>query len=307
MSNLLVSPDELLEFASGVDWATVADNASFSDPRQAIEQSRMIARASAWAANFCEQPQRGQQVGGLHASTQTETARTLRSAYPGCKTWISRDGWLHWRADTLPLLGAHLQPCPGILSSQWGYLAVPVSWVPIPPGNWYVDGQYPQVRHLIEASHDWTWLRQVPALVQVTYTSGWLNAVLTGSTGITAGTGVSALVDSSLGALAGDVVHIVDGSASEDVVVTSAPDATHLVLARVANAHLPGTMLTAVPDDIRHAVLLACTWAAKHPRGSAVLEMAGVSEHNAPLSGGLRSDDEMASAENLLEPYVRRT
>ena len=297
MTASLVGVDELLQFASGVDWDTVAEDAGVADPQQAIEQSNMIARASAWAANFCEQPQNGQASAGLHATQQTEVARTSRSAQLGSKAWVDRDAFLNFRCDTLPVRT--------IVASAWSYLQVPLTYTPIPAGNWVILGTYPQQLRIVESSQDWTVVRQNPCLIQVTYVSGWMNAVLTGP--VAAGANVIAPVDTSLGAQVGDTVTIYDGANTEAPTVTAVPDATHVTFASLAKGHGSGIAVTEVPFDIRHAVLLACTWAAKHPRGVEVLSMRssgveGGGGGGAKGAGG----DELAEAEVLLEPFVRR-
>jgi hypothetical protein len=294
MSSRLISVDELLEYSSGVDWATVAEDAGANDPRQWIESSNMIDRACAWAAAFCGQPQQGSAAGGLHATSQTEIGRSTRSPHPGCKVWTDRDGWLNFRTDTLPVLS--------VTASAWSYLNVPLAWSPIPAGNWWIEGTYPQRYHLIEASQDWTSVRQNPTLVSVSYVSGWFNAVLTVQ--VSAGAGVSLPVDSSLGAAVGDTVTIFDGAAYEQCTVSAVPDPTHVVVSSLAHAHEPGVPVSEVPYDVRHAVLLACTWAAKHPRGSEALEMRGAG--GSVSSSGKAPDEEMAMAELLLEPFIRR-
>lgn len=291
MSNRLISVDELLQFSSGVDWATVAEDAGASDPRQFIEQSNMIDRASAWAANFCEQPQQGTAAGGLHATTQTEIARVNRSPHLGCKVWVDRDGFLNFKTDSLPVLS--------VTASSWSYLTVPQAFNSIPAANWWIEGQYPQRYHLVESSQDWTFVQQSPCLVSVTYISGWCNAVLTAAA-VAGATSLS--VDSSLGAAVGDQLVVFDGAGFEQLTVTAVPDATHLTVSALAHAHQVGVPVTEVPYDIRHAVLLAVTWAAKHPRGSEALEMHGV---GGSIAGGLGSGEELAEAENLLLPFRR--
>jgi hypothetical protein len=294
VSSRLISIDELLEFSSGVDFQTVAEDAGFNDPRQWAEQTSMIDRACSWASNFCEQPQIGTGSGGLHATSQTEVARTTRTAHPGSKVWVDRDGFLNFKTDTLPVLS--------ITASSWSYLTVPQAFTAIPPVNWWLEGQYPQRYHLIEASMDWTVSRQNPCLVSVTYVSGWFNGLLTAA--VVAGSSVSLPVDSSLGAAVGDVVTIFDGAAYEQCTVSAVPDSTHVTVASLAHAHQSGIAVTEVPFDIRHAILLAVTWAAKNPRGSESLEMRG--SGGSVAGSGKGPDEEMAMAELLLEPFARR-
>ena len=286
MSTRLITVAELLEAPTSVDWATLAENAGAGSAAQAIEQGNLIDRVSGWAANYCGQPL------GLHATQLTETGRTRRSGYPGMKTWVDRDGFLNFRTTTLPVLS--------VVSSQWAYLGVPLTYTAVPATNWVILGSYPQVRHLIEASMDWTPNRQIPTLVQVVYVSGWPNAVL--GANVTSGASKTLQVDTTLGmsATAGDPgnqLTIYDGATTEIVTVSSVTDATHVVVANLVSNHNASVGVSAVPSDMKQAVILGCAhWARE--RGVDALEMPTAAS---VLPKGMGSGWDDAKA--LLQPY----
>jgi len=285
MSTRLVTVAELLEAPTGVDWTTLAENAGVGSATQAIEQGNLIDRASGWAANFCGQPL------GLHATQLTETGRTRPSGDPGMKTWVDRDGFLNFKTSTLPILS--------VVSSQWSYLTVPLSYSVIPAANWAVLGSYPQIRHLLEASQDWTANRQIASLIQVTYVSGWPNAILTAA--VTAGGNRTLVVDTTLGMSVnpgdlGNQLTLYDGANTEVATVTAITNATSVVVANLTNGPAAGVGVSAIPSDIKQATILACAHFARG-RGVDTVDMPG----GQPVQRGQGSG--FQDARDLLQPF----
>lgn len=303
MTARLITPGELLQFPTGVDWNALAEDAGATDPLQAIEQGILIDSISAWAGHYCGQPL------GLHATTQTEQARVERAGTLPAKCIVDPSGNLHFWTTTLPVLS--------LGASQWAYLIAGLAWNPITPGNaqpgqsgasWLLWGDYPQQRHIELFDQDYSALKDTQrAVVQVQYTSGWANAVMSGGP-YAAGSNVSIAVDTTLGmssvaGAAGNRVFIADGSASEWVTVSGVTDATHFTCA-LANPHTPNANtvigVSAVPQDLKMAVIYACAAIAR-VRGVQAFQMKteGVSE--VAKSGG--QEELMTLAEYHLNPY----
>ena len=296
MSTRLITAGELLHYPTGLDWNTVAEDASATDPLQFIEQSFLIDSVSSWIGEYTGMPL------GLHATQLTEQASVERAGMFPAKCLVDADGNLHFWTRTLPVIS--------VTSGQWSYLLMGLSWMPITPGatlpfvggaNWVLWGDYPQQREIEFFDQDYTPLKHQRAIVQVTYVSGWANAVLTSS--IAATGSQTAVVDTTLGMSVGQSLTVYDGDNTESVTVTAITDATHFT-AVFGVTHTVSTTATiaisAIPQEIRMAAINACTGLVKL-RGSEAFTMNsnGVGQ---VMKGGAE-EEAIALAEYLLQPY----
>ncbi len=292
MSANLITVSELLEAPTGVDWSTMAENATATSLAQTVEQLRLIERASAWAANFCGQR--------LDATTDTESA-TLGSHRT--KAWVSREGWLIFHCDYFPVVG--------VLSASWATITAGVgvpTQVALDVSKIQIRGDYPRLNWLRDLSMDWSGLQYYPTEITVNYINGWPNTYLTASA--SAGANVVLSVESTLGMTTspgsvGNRLTIYDGSLTETVQVSAVLSATTVQVASLTYTHTlpsagPGNTIgvSSVPQDIKEAVILACVHMAQE-RGSDALVM-GSARTSTPGSR-LR----LPEAEYLLLPYRR--
>ena len=295
MSTRLITPNELIEAPTGFDWNDVAESVGADSAVEAIEQLRVIDRASAWASSYLfRRPSR------IDATTDLETARVARGM---TKCWVDRDGWLWFLADIFPVLS--------VVSMQWALAPAgsgTLTYNALNVANLQLYGEGFRVRRIADLSQDWTWLKATGALVQLQHVNGWPNAVLAGA--LSSGGSQTAAVDTTLGMTPtpgptgiGATLYIPDGAASETVQVQSVTDSGHVVLASVANAHAAGVGLTAVPPDIRWAVTLACLHFGRIRGTDSVTFVSG--------GGGTQhtslkeESDALAEAEALLDDYRR--
>lgn len=304
MSSRLVTALELLQYPSGIDWNTVAEDAAFADPRQAIEQGFILDTISSWAGEYTGMPL------GLHAASITEQAPVPRAGMFPARVIVDSDGWLNFWAKTLPVLS--------LTSAQWAYVVPNLAWTPIVLGNplpnqggasWVLYGDYPHQRQIVLFDQDYSSLKHQPSIFQCTYVSGWPNAIITGNTDIPAGTAVNIPVDTSLGmtaisGLLGNSLFIADSGNSEYVTVTAVPDATHVTVAQTLNDHRPGNGSTigvsAIPPDIKSAICIAAAGLAR-VRGAMAFQMNGSQVGEVMKSGG--QEEALSIAEYMLNPY----
>lgn len=294
MSTRLITPDELLQAPTGFDWNDVAESVGATGPIEAIEQLRVIDRASAWASGYCfGRPSR------LDASSDTETARLA----PGMtKCWVDNRGWLWFKTDLFPVLS--------VTSMQWAIAAAgqgALAYNTLNTANLQLYGEGFRVRRIADFSQDWTWLRW-GGMVQATVVDGWPNAVLTSS--LSPGTNVTAQVDTTLGMTPtpgptgiGAALKIYDAAGTEDVTVSSVTDATHVVLASVANTHAAGIGLSALPPDMKWAVTLACLHFGRIRGTDAVTFVADTGTTH--TTSTKEDSDALAEAEALLDDFRR--
>lgn len=283
MAIRLITPSQLINAPTGIDWSSINENAGADDPAQTIEATNLIDRASWWAANFCDQPL------GLHATTQTEQARTGTSASIGDQVWVDKYAALNFKAATLPVLS--------VTSAQWSPLnGSALDWQSIT--GWSILGTYPQQRHLVNQSQWWGFLKARPALVEVTYVSGWANALLQSPATASPSAPATLTVDTTLGMSVGQLLNVYDSQLTEQVQVTAVVDSTHVTVASLQNYHAAGVGVSAVPPDMQEAIILACVHFARQ-RGEEVFGIDG------RVSTG-PVDDSLTEAQNLLGTYAAR-
>ncbi len=293
MSSRLLTVTELLQAPTGVDWNTIAENAGAASPVQAIEEANVIDRASAWVSAFCQQR--------LDATTNSETARLARNM---AKTWVDRDGWLWFHTDLFPVLSVSAMSW-----AQAGAGMAPANFTALVTANLQLYGDGGRVNRIADYSQDWSWLRTMTALIELTYVNGYPNAMLAANTPI-AGSAVTLQVDTTLGMSAtagavGNTLTIYDGANTEVVTVQSVTDATHVVVTTLAHQHnaAPQIRVSALPADVNEAMVLACMDFARE-RGTMAWQMSGGGGEGPsvtrPGTGGALED-----AEYLLQPYRR--
>lgn len=298
MTTRLITPDELLEAPTGFDWGSVAESAGATTGTQTAELNRIIDRASNWASRYVYNSQDAR----LCASTDTETARIA----PGVtKAWVDNTGWLWFRTAFFPILS--------ITQAQWalapaGTQFSTIQYNALTTANLLDYGEGTRKRRIVDFSQDWTFLR-MGALVNFIYVNGWPNAVLTAP--ITAGANVNVPIDDSTGFTAtpgtpqiGKVATIFDADKTEQVTVTAVPDATHVTLASVANAHAAGVGLSAVPPEMKWAVVLACLHFARIRGTDAATFVDDASAHTTSLK---EESDALFEAEALLDDFRVRS
>ena len=268
MSTRLITADELLEAPTGFDWQDVADNVGAGNALEAIEQLRVIDRASdeacRWIFNSVD--------ARIDATADTETRR-VGGINTNC--WVENTGYLVFRASFFPILSVSA-----------------ISWATWPAGVRFGDlqfntldatkvlvfGEGTRKRRIIDTTMDWTFLRQGGA-IQATYVNGWPNAVLTAAA--VAGSNVNLAVDTSVGFAVsgqpqgiGSTATIPDGINTETVTISAIPDATHVTVASLANNHAIGVGVSSVPPNLKWGVILACTHYARF-RGSDAVTFVG--------------------------------
>lgn len=304
MSSRLITATELLQYPSGIDWDTIAEDAGTSDPRQAIEEGFILDAISSWVGEYTGMPL------GLHAGNITETAPVPRSGMFPARVIVDQDGWLNFWAKSLPVLS--------VTSAQWAYMLPNIAWMPIAPGNplpnqsgasWALMGDYPHQRQIVLFDQDYSPLKHQSSLFQITYVSGWPNAIITGATDIPAGTNVAIPVDTTAGmsaisGLVGNTLYIVDGGNSEYVTVASVTDTTHVVVVATLNDHKPGLGSTigisAIPPEIRASAAIAAAGLAR-VRGAMAFQMNGSQVGQVMKDGG--QEEALSTAEYMLNPY----
>lgn len=292
MTQRLITPQELLQAGTGIDWNTIAESATGSSPVQAIEQSNVIDRASSWVANYCVQR--------LDATTDTEQS-ILGGAYTKC--WVDQNAWLWYRTDFFPILS--------ISVFQWAIASAGVAnpaFNNLNVNNLLTFGEFNRVNRVADLSQDWSWLKRGPGLLNIVYVNGYPNMVSTA--GFTAGAAKTIIVDSTLGLTnqagqIGNVLTIFDGANTETIQVQSVTDGTHFVAVNVANAHnTAGVGISAIPPDVKEAAILACIHFARI-RGTEAFEMGGADSSSGVSTKTVSTGDALAQAEYLLQPYKR--
>lgn len=149
--------------------------------------------------------------------------------------------------------------------------------------------------------------------VQVTYVNGWANSAFTAS--VSAGA-TSLPIGNALGIAPGQQLAVYSQTAGEVVTVsqswtapTVAGPASVPITAGLANAYsgpsngLPGDTVTAMPQEIKQAVILLASTMIK-TRGAEALEMTDMSSTPHSLSKG-EGMDEYEEAHDLLANYRR--
>lgn len=295
MTANLITVDELLEAPTGFSWDDVAESVGATSAVEAVEQLRVIKRASAWASKYCFG-----QVSRLDATTDTEVARISRSML---KAFVDNDGWLWFRTDYFPILSVSFM--------QWALAGAGIgspTFNSLDTTKLQIYGEGFRLQRIADLSQDWTWLRS-GALIKVTYVDGWPNAVIAAAMPTTGyPQSVNVTVDTSLGMTTtagaiGNSLEVYDGANSETVTVTAVPDATHFT-ATFQNQHAVGIGVSALPPDVREAVIFACLHFARIRGTDAVTFVGGGGEARVSAPGP--PSDALAEAEVLLDDYRRR-
>src|SRR5215472_1158396 len=218
MTTRLVTPEELLEAPTGFDWNDVADNVGAGNALEAIEQLRVIDRASDEACRYIFNSVDAR----VNATTDTETRRVGSF---NTNAWVENTGFLTFRASFFPILS--------VTAMQWAAAPAGLAFGnlvfnTLDPTKVLLFGEGTRKRRIIDTSLDWSFLK-TGGMVQATYTNGWPNSVLTAS--VTAGSSVSLPVDTSTGwgitgapqgiGLTGTIF---DGTATENVTISSVTD-----------------------------------------------------------------------------------
>jgi hypothetical protein len=218
------------------------------------------------------------------------------------KAFVDNQGWLWFNTDFFPILS--------VTSFQWAP-AMPgqqgVSYIPLIAANIQMYGEGFRNRRLADYSQDWTFLKS-GGMVQSQYINGWPNAVLTAP--LSSGVGQTATVDTTLGMTPtpgpmgiGAQLSIYDNVISEDVVVSSVTDSTHVVLANVISPHQKGVGISALPSDARWGVILACLHFGRI-RGTDAVTFIGESEASRS-SGPKEESDALSEAMEALWEFRR--
>ena len=295
MTTRLITAEELLSAPTGFDWADTAESIGASGAIEAIEQLRVIERASAWASKYCFG-----NIGRLDATTDTETARLVSGML---KAFVDNQGWLWMRTDYFPILS--------VSSVQW---AIATAGVGTPTFNaldvtkLQIYGEGFRLQRIADLSQDWTWLRW-GSLVKWTYVNGWPNAMLSADMPSQSyPASVNVAVDTSLGMTAtagaiGNSLEIYDGAQSEIVTVTAVPDATHFT-ASFQYQHFLGVGISALPSDVKEAVIFACLHFSRQRGTDAVTFVGGGGAPEPARMAGM--SDALAEAEALLDGYRRQ-
>ncbi len=260
MATRLVTPDELLEAPTGFDWQDVADNVGAGNALEAIEQLRVIDRASDEACRYIFNSVDAR----INATTDSETRRVGSF---NTNAWVENTGFLVFRTSFFPILAVTaMQWAPAPAGLAFGNLVFNT----LDPTKVLIFGEGTRKRRIVDTSLDWSFLK-AGGMVQSTYTNGWPNSVLTGN--VVAGSNVTLPVDTSTGwgiagapqGIGGSGV-IFDGVNTETVTVSSVPDATHVVVPTLqfnhnspANPGPTSVGFSAVPPNLKWGVILACT------------------------------------------------
>ena len=252
MATRLITAEELVEAPTGFDWDDVADNVGAGNALEAIEQLRVIDRASDEACRYIFNSVDAR----VDATSDTELRRV--GSY-NTNAFIDGTGQLIFRTSFFPILQ--------VSALAWaiggGGIANP-QFNSLDPTAVIIFGEGTRKRRIIDRSLDWRSFKGGELLVQATYTNGWPNAVLTGS--VIAGSNVSLPVDTSTGfgistapQGIGLTATIFDGTSTETVSVSSAPDGTHILVPTLQFNHQAGVGISAVPPALKWGVILACT------------------------------------------------
>lgn len=271
MATRLITPEELLEAPTGFDWNDVADNVGAGSPLEAIEQLRVIDRASDEACRYIFNSVDAR----INATSDTETRRVGNI---NTNAYIDNDGFLVFRTSFFPILA--------VTAMQWaiwpaGTAFGNLTFNALDVTKLLIFGEGTRKRRIIDSSQDWRFLRAGGA-VQATYSNGWPNAII-GAGGVSSGSNVNMLVDTSTGFAVsgqpqgiGSTATIFDGANTESVTVSAVPDATHVTVATLAFNHAANVGVSSVPPALKLGVAFACTHFARF-RGSDAVTFIGSS------------------------------
>lgn len=283
---LYLSPAELVNAATGVDWKSIPATGA-SSAAQVQEQTNIIRRASNWIDGFCQQP--------LSATQQVSPPRRI----DGDRVRALAGGGFYMLLDQFPIVSVSLvewspdgitwntivPPYIAIIPTQQSIQVLPNGTVTLLGTGWgYGAG----------------WLR-------ATYIAGYANALLTGNVSANATT---IPVDDRTGITPGQSLTFCDsitGTTVQEIVTVAstyvpAMGAGNVTLATgVVNAHLAGARLSALPALVGESTILISTSYAR-ARGRSAIAVnqvgGGRTTRNAALAG-----DEFARAREALQSY----
>lgn len=238
---------------------------------QTAELTNVIARASQWIYNYCQQI--------LVATTDTET-QTAR---------ITRDGRLYVRTRNNPILQ--------LLSANWRVYATD-AWNPIDLNQvilssradaFYVDGY-------------WGWYLALGSRlpqVQYTYVNGYPNPLLAANA--TAGA-TTISVTTAVGISTNTLLTIYDGEFTEQITVAAVSGSVLTLTAGLLNNHNAGVAVSAVPADVKQAAILVATHFIKQ-RGFGTMSLNTAQAETMRETDRLSLSQELQQAKQILQSY----
>lgn len=281
--------------SSNLDYFSGTSNTQAQD----AELANVIARASAWINNYCQQPD------GLAASVNSET----RPFY------IGRDGFLRIQPYNFPII--QLQSVQWRLFPTATWSSIDVSniqvydrhfetplWFPFLNGPALnVSGTYaypvsaPYTPYLDPSTR--ANLEEMQVTVQYTYINGFPNATLNvaaseGNTTIT--------LDNVTGILGGTVLTIYDGDKTEYITVSGSPSGNVVTLTSpLLFAHNAKVAVSAIPADVKQACIMLVNYLLKE-RGVNSITMEGSQN---PIMQKYDDVRDIEVAKQLLRQYRR--
>lgn len=281
MAQPYLTADEYLNAPTGTDTTSLVTDGLEAD--QASELTRIIARASAWIDNVCNQ--------SLVASIRTEW-HTVRYDRRG-RLKIKPDNWPLVSLDSLEV-GTHaadLRPV-GDLSGVWAERQT--FTVPGAAGGSFLTVGFPWSARGDLAGE---------VLTRITYVAGYPNTTLT----VAGNAGDNALeVASAAGIVAGETLTVGATSHAEQVQVASVSGQTVTLAGPLVQSHIVGGAVHDMPQDVKAAAILA-TSSFINDQGSEALSLSMTS---AAATGPDRMPDPTGSAQRraaaaILASYAR--
>ena len=299
-SSNYVAVSELITSLLGINARSVPNRSATSSPITAQQNydglTQLISIASASADNYCNQNS------PLYATQSTE-----QDTVDAFKCGVNNDGWLWFHAANRPIIS--------ISEFKYGYIQTGgITWNQAAVSDLIADDSmvyYPGQFYR----------RDYRMRVSMTYLNGWPNTYITGSSTIAANS-TSIPLEDLTGFTPGQVVTIYDLGNTEDITVasnfspiTGAGNLTlesgtkfaHAPIARPApaNSQPYDVRVSAMPSDIKQAVLLICKFYIEE-RGSDALVMRSTGGVNPIQARQLQQEDLPIEAKLLLEKYVVR-
>jgi hypothetical protein len=277
-----LTPAEYQNAATGVDSSNLVPSGSAS--QQAAALLRVIARASAWADTICQK---------ILAATRDTQAGHYR---------VHRDGTLRIPVDYTPLVAvaaASVGDYPNQLAAlpDLSVLGLGAKVVTLPA---YAATTQPVNCYGRAASGD--------RYASLTYVNGFAN---TGVTAAGASGATSLTVANPLAIFPGMQMTLIDGGSTEIVTVaagftptvTIAPTAVPLA-APLGPGHTTSAVLSALPEEIKEAVILLTTALIK-TRGAEAIEMPHFGGQPSKVEAAAHGLEELDIALDLLAPHRR--
>jgi hypothetical protein len=138
----LITPEELLEAPTGFDWNDVADSVNAGSPLEAIEQLRVIDRASDEACRYIFNSVDAR----IDATSDTETRRV---GGVNTNAWVENTGFLVFRTSFFPILSVT-----ALQWAQWpaGVAFGNLAFLALDPTKVLVFGEGTRKRRIIDTS-----------------------------------------------------------------------------------------------------------------------------------------------------------